>query len=175
VIAAVVVVMLRKKPAESAPAPQAPAAPPASPAPTPPPPPTLAKAPEPPKQAEAPKPTRPATLQVEALAPSMTDEAPMLGSEDGELRIGTDEMPKFGTEEMPRVGTAQMPVLPATGGKYRTPAAKDLAAAIASGMCPKCKAPTFVGDEATEDGITYTLNGRCGACGHKAHLIDMKV
>ena len=111
--------------------------------------------------------TRPATLQVEALAPSMTDEAPMLGAEDGEIKMGTDELPKFATSEMP--------ALPESGGTYRTPAAQKLSAAISSGNCPKCNAPTFVGAETSQGDNMFKLEARCGACGHKANLIDMRV
>lgn len=119
--------------------------------------------------------TKPATLQVEALSPSMTDEAPMLGAEEGELKMGTDELPKFGTGEMPKLATEQMPVLPESGGTYRTPAAKQLSAAISSGNCPKCNAPTFVGAETGQGDNMFKLEARCGACGHKANLLDMKV
>jgi hypothetical protein len=119
--------------------------------------------------------TKPATLQVEALAPSMTDEAPMLGAEEGELRMGTDELPKFGTSEVPKLGTEQMPALPESGGKYRTPAAQKLSEAISSGNCPKCKAPTFVGAETSQGDNMFQLEARCGACGHKERLIDMRV
>jgi hypothetical protein len=119
--------------------------------------------------------TKPATLQVEALAPSMTDEAPMLGAEDGEIKMGTDELPKFGTGEMPKLATEQMPALPEDGGTYRTPAAQQLSAAISSGNCPKCKAPTFVGTETSQGDNMFKLEARCGACGHRASLIDMRV
>jgi hypothetical protein len=111
--------------------------------------------------------TKPATLQVEALSPSMTDEAPMLGAEEGELKMGTDELPKFATSEMP--------ALPEAGGTYRTPAAQKLSAAISSGNCPKCNAPTFVGAETSQGDNMFKLEARCGACGHRASLIDMRV
>lgn len=129
-------------------------------------------APEPPK-AEAKAPEKPATLEVEALSPSATGEAPMLGAEADEMRMGTDEMPKFGTSEMPVLDDAGGPAT------YRTTAAQELSAAIESGECPKCKAPTFVGAETPEevgaDGTTmFKLEARCGACGHKANMIDMK-
>jgi hypothetical protein len=117
-----------------------------------------------PKPAEEPK---PATLQVEALSPSMTDAVPMLGAEDDDMKMGTDELPKFGTAEVPSLDDGPP--------KYRTPAAQELAEAIASGICPKCKAPTFVGDATSDDNTMYTLEARCGACGHKARLIDMRV
>lgn len=125
-------------------------------------------------KAEPKEPANPATLEVEALSPSMTDAMPALDAEADEMRMGTDEMPKF--------GTAEMPALDETGGpaKYRTPAAQELSAAIESGECPKCKAPTFVGAETPQevgaDGTAmFKLDARCGACGHKANLIDMKV
>ena len=131
--------------------------------------------PEPPKEEAKPaEPEKPATLEVEALSPSATGEAPMLGAEADEMRMGTDEMPKFGTGEMPALDESGGPT------KYRTPAAQELSAAIESGECPKCKAPTFVGAETPEevgaDGTAmFKLEARCGACGHKANLIDMKV
>ncbi|MCB9936324.1 MAG: hypothetical protein H6840_11610 [Planctomycetes bacterium] len=145
-------------------------------------------APEPakPKPAPEPKPVeeaKPATLQVEALAPSMTDtmpalaeeslspsmtdSVPMLGAEADDMKMGTDELPKFGTAEVPKLDDGSP--------KYRTPAAQELSDAIASGTCPKCKAPTFVGDATSDDNTMYTLEARCGACGHKAKLIDMRV
>jgi hypothetical protein len=111
--------------------------------------------------------SKPVTLQVEALSPSMTDEAPMLGAEEGELKIGTDEMPKF--------GTAELPALPEGKGNYRTPAAQKLSDSIASGNCPKCSAPTFVGAETSQGDNMFKLEARCGACGHKASVIDMRV
>lgn len=111
--------------------------------------------------------TMPALAEEEALSPSMTDSVPMLGAEADELRMGTDELPKFGTAEVPKLDDGP--------AKYRTPAAQALSEAIASGTCPKCKAPTFVGDETSEDNTMYTLEARCGACGHKARLIDMRV
>ena len=114
-----------------------------------------------------PKPEKPATLQVEALSPSMTDTMPALDAEADEMKMGTDELPKFGTSEMPQLDDGP--------AKYRTPAANELAEAITSGNCPKCKAPTFVGDASSDDNTMYTLNGRCGACGHKAQVIDMRV
>lgn len=95
----------------------------------------------------------------------------MLGAEADEMRMGTDELPKMGTAEMPALSDAPT--------QYRTQAAKDLSKAIETGDCPKCNAPTFVGSEDPEevgaDGIAmYKLTGRCGACGHRAELIDMK-
>jgi hypothetical protein len=128
-----------------------------------------------PAAAEA-KADRPATLEVEALSPSMTDAMPALSAETDEMKLGgTDELPKFGTAELPKVGTAEVPKLDAGPVKYRTQPANELAEAISTGECPKCKAATFVGDIASEDGTMYTLNGRCGACGHKAQVIDMRV
>lgn len=111
--------------------------------------------------------TMPALSEEEALSPSMTDSVPMLGAEADELKMGTDELPKFGTAEVPKLDDGPP--------KYRTPAAQELADAIASGTCPKCKAPTFVGDATSDDNTMYTLEARCGACGHKARLIDMRV
>lgn len=134
-----------------------------------------------PKPAEEPK---PATLQVEALAPSMTDTMPALAEEDALSPSMTDAVPmlgaedddmKMGTDELPKFGTAEVPSLDDGPPKYRTPAAQELAEAIASGICPKCKAPTFVGDATSDDNTMYTLEARCGACGHKARLIDMRV
>jgi len=132
-----------------------------------------------PVSAPAPAPARPATLQVEALAPSETGMAPMLG--EPMLEPAMDEM-KMGTDELPRVATGQVPMLhePATKPRYRTPAAQQLADAIESMTCPKCKAPTFVGKETPEevgaDGSgMFKLEARCGACGHKANLIDMRM
>lgn len=128
--------------------------------------------PESPKTEDKPEPAKPPTLEVEALSPSATGEAPMLGAETGEMKMATDELPKMGTAEMPQL-TDTEPT------QYRTQAAKDLSKAIETGDCPKCKAPTFVGSEDPEevgaDGIAmYKLTGRCGACGHRAELIDMK-
>lgn len=131
----------------------------------------------------APATARPATLQVEALAPSETGMAPMLG--EPMLEPAMDDM-KIGTDELPRVGTGQVPMLAehaaetATRGRYRTPAAQQLADAIESMTCPKCSAPTFVGKETPQelgpDGNgMFKLEARCGACGHKANLIDMRV
>jgi hypothetical protein len=97
----------------------------------------------------------------------MTDEAPMLGAEEGEIKMGTDELPKF--------GTAELPVLPEGKGNYRTPAAQKLSNAISSGNCPKCNAPTFVGAETSQGDNMFKLEARCGACGHKASGIDMRV
>ncbi|MBZ0137668.1 MAG: hypothetical protein K8I27_14985 [Planctomycetes bacterium] len=130
---------------------------------------TTAPAESRPEVTDAPVSVRPPTLEVEAL--SATGEAPMLGAETGEMRMATDELPRMGTSEMPALGDA-----PAT---YRTQAAKDLSAAIESGNCPKCNAPTFVGSEDPQevgaDGIAmFKLTGRCGACGHRAELLDMK-
>ena len=119
-----------------------------------------------------PEPAKPPTLEVEALSPSTTGEAPMLGAEADEMRMGTDELP--------RMGTAEMPALSDTGPtQYRTQAAKDLSKAIETGDCPKCKAPVFVGSEDPQevgaDGVAmYKLAGRCGACGHRAELIDLR-
>jgi hypothetical protein len=109
---------------------------------------------------------RPPTLEVQALSPSMTDTMPALAAETGEMKMATDELPR-----MPQLGDAP--------AQYRTQAAKDLSQAIETGDCPKCKAPTFVGSEDPEevgaDGMAmYKLTGRCGACGHRAELIDMK-
>ena len=128
--------------------------------------------PESPKTENKPEPAKPPTLEVEALSPSATGEAPMLGAETGEMKMATDELPKMGTAEMPQLADAE----PA---QYRTQAAKDLSKAIETGDCPKCKAPTFVGSEDPQevgaDGIAmFKLTGRCGACGHRAELIDMK-
>lgn len=137
--------------------------------------PVAEKQPEPkpePVEAKQPEPAKPPTLEVEALSPSATGEAPMLGAEADEMRMGTDELPKMGTTEMPALAD--------TGPtQYRTQAAKDLSKAIETGDCPKCKAPTFVGSEDPEevgaDGVAmFKLTGRCGACGHRAELIDMK-
>jgi hypothetical protein len=116
---------------------------------------------------------KPPTLEVEALSPSATGEAPSLSAETSEMKMATDEMPKFGTAEVPQLADA-------APAKYRTPAAQELSAAIASGECPKCKAPVFVGSEDPEevgtDGVAmFKITGRCGACGHRAELIDMKV
>ncbi|MCA8914786.1 MAG: hypothetical protein KDB90_05190 [Planctomycetes bacterium] len=127
------------------------------------------------RPADPPKADKPATLEVEALSPSMTDTMPALSAEADEMKMGTDELPKFGTAEMPRVGTAEVPKLDDGPVKYRTAPANELAEAITSGTCPKCNAPTFVGDVASDDGTMYTLNGRCGACGHKAQVIDMRL
>lgn len=151
-------------PAVSAPAQAAPAAPPAP-------------------LAPVAAPQKPATLMVEALAPSETGMAPML-AEPGlepamdELKIGTDELPRVGTGQVPMLGEPA-PVAPARG-RYRTPAAQQLADAIESMTCPKCGAPTFVGKETPEevgaDGTgMFKLEARCGACGHRANLIDMRV
>jgi hypothetical protein len=154
-------------PQPATPAPQAPAAPP--------------PAPVPPAAAPAPAaPAKPPTLMVEALAPSETGMAPMLA--EPSLEPAMDEI-KMGTDELPRVGTGQVPALadaPAGRGRYRTPAAQQLADAIESMTCPKCKAPTFVGKETPEevgaDGSgMFRLEARCGACGHRANLIDMRV
>ena len=129
-----------------------------------------------PEEPAKPPADKPATLEVEALSPSMTDAMPALSAETDEMKMGgTDELPKFGTAELPKVGTAEVPKLDAGPVKYRTQPANELAEAISSGECPKCKAATFVGDIASEDGTMYTLNGRCGACGHKAQVIDMRV
>ena len=105
--------------------------------------------------------------------------APMLG--EPMLEPAMDEI-KMGTDELPRVGTGQVPMLnePAGKARYRTAAAQQLADAIASMVCPKCKAPTFVGREEPQDvgpdgSGMFQLDGRCGACGHKAHLIDMRM
>lgn len=192
-----VVVAVSKKPAEPQPRVQAtvPAVPPA-PAPTP-----VAEAPKP---APAPEPARkpetleaqalqpsmtdmmpelvapeaaekkPETLMAQALQPSMTDLMPELGAPEAEGGIGTDELPKFGTSEMPALAET------ATQLRYRTAAAQQLADAIESMQCPKCKAPTFVGTETPQevgtDGMAmYQLEARCGACGHRAKVIDMKV
>ena len=98
----------------------------------------------------------------------------MLTADDDGLKMATDELPKMGTAELPKLDDADGP------SQYRTPAAQELSAAIASGDCPKCNAPTFVGSEDPEevgaDGISmFKLTGRCGACGHKAEIIDMRV
>lgn len=160
-------------PVPPAPVAAAPAAPPAPPAPPPP----------EPAPAPAAAPPKPATLMVEALAPSETGMAPMLG--EPMLDPAMDEM-KMGTDELPRVGTGQVPMLgepaaeTATRGRYRTAAAQQLADAIESMTCPKCSAPTFVGKETPEevgaDGSgMFKLEARCGACGHRANLIDMRM
>lgn len=112
---------------------------------------------------------KPATLQVEALAPTPTDMAPMLADPEPELGLST------GTDELPRFGTAEMPQLEDVPATYRTPGANELAKAIRDGNCPKCGADTFVGSEDPQDDSTSSLTGRCGACGHRAQLIDMRV
>ncbi|MBK9974626.1 MAG: hypothetical protein IPP14_07615 [Planctomycetes bacterium] len=194
-VVVIVVQLLRgKKPAANPPAaaPQSPQAAPAPqvPAVAPVPAPVFAPAPVPapvaapdPAPAPVPAPARPATLQVEALAPSETGMAPMLG--EPMLEPAMDDM-KMGTDELPRIGTGQVPMLAdhgtetATKGRYRTPAAQQLADAIESMTCPKCSAPTFVGKETPQevgpDGTgMFKLEARCGACGHKANVIDMRV
>lgn len=119
-------------------------------------------------------PSKPVTLETQALSPSMTDMMPELGEPmSDDVRIGTAELPKVGTGEMPRLNEA-------APTRYRTAAAQALADAIGSMTCPKCKAPTFVGTETPQevgaDGTAmYELQARCGACGHRAQLIDMKV
>lgn len=170
-VAAVVVVVIVLKNRKAGPAQDAPAAHPAhtaQPVPTMPAPipaPAFTAAPSP-DAAPAPK---PATLQVEALAPTPTDMTPMLADPEPELGIST------GTDELPRFGTAEMPQLQDVPATYRTPGANELAKAIREGKCPKCGADTFVGSEDPQDDSTSSLTGRCGACGHRAQLIDMRV
>lgn len=181
VVVVAVVVAVTKKPAAQ-PLAASPAAPPAAPPPAPEPPPVAKKPETLEAQALSPSmtdmmpeapPERPATLEAQALAPSMTDMMPELGEPMAdEVRIGTAELPKVGTGEIPRLNEAPT--------RYRTAAAQQLADAIESMTCPKCKAPTFVGTETPQevggDGTAmYELQARCGACGHRAQLIDMKV
>lgn len=118
------------------------------------------------------------------LEPSATAEAPMLAEASLEpslddMKMGTDEMPHMGTAEMPRVGTREMQAV-AEKPRYRTPDAQKMQQAIETMQCPKCGQPTFVGRETPEelagDGVSmFKLEGRCGACGHKAQVIDMRV
>jgi hypothetical protein len=108
-------------------------------------------------QVPALSPRKVSTLEVQALAPSSTGEVPMLD----------DPEPLF------EQGSGEAPRLSAT---YRTAAANELAQAIQTMACPKCKSPTFAGRETPEDESgMFSLEGRCGACGHKAALIDMRV
>lgn len=96
----------------------------------------------------------------------------MLAEQD----FGLDSM----GEDLPRVGTAEVPQLSDAPARYRTAAAQALKQAIDTMACPKCGAPTFVGVEEPQemgtDGMgMFKLDGRCGACGHKAQVIDMRV
>lgn len=145
------------------PAQAAPAAPAAAPRPEP-----VAIAPSPPT-AEM---LRPATDGVPALAASETGMTPMLA----EPEMGLDAM----GEDLPRIGTGESPALSDAPARYRTAAAQALKQAIDTMACPKCGAPTFVGMETPQevgaDGMAmFKLEGRCGACGHKTQVIDMRV
>ncbi len=183
IIVVVVVVALKGKgaaPAQPAtpPAPAQPAAPPQPPAqaaqaaPAAP-----AAAPRPEPAAIAPSPPtaemlRPATDGVPALAASETGMTPMLA----EPEMGLDAM----GEDLPRIGTGESPALSDAPARYRTAAAQALKQAIDTMACPKCGAPTFVGMETPQevgaDGMAmFKLEGRCGACGHKTQVIDMRV
>lgn len=134
-------------------------------------------APKPEPAAIAPSPPtaemlRPATDGVPALAASETGMTPMLA----EPEMGLDAM----GEDLPRVATGEMPALSDAPARYRTPAAQTLKQAIDTMACPKCGAPTFVGMETPQevgaDGMAmFKLEGRCGACGHKTQVIDMRV
>lgn len=126
----------------------------------------------------------PSSHDLAPLEPSATAETPMLAEASLEpslddMKMGTDELPRVGTAEMPRVGTIEMQVV-AEKPRYRTPAAQQMQEAIETMKCPKCGQPTFVGRETPEelagDGVgMFKLEGRCGACGHKAQVIDMRV
>jgi len=126
----------------------------------------------------------PSSHDLAPLEPSATAETPMLAEASLEpslddMKMGTDELPRVGTAEMPRVGTVEMQAV-AEKPRYRTPAAQQMQEAIESMKCPKCGQPTFVGRETPEelagDGVgMFKLEGRCGACGHKAQVIDMRV
>jgi hypothetical protein len=115
---------------------------------------------------------RPATDGVPALAASETGMSPMLA----EPEMGLDAM----GEDLPRIGTGEMPALSDAPARYRTAAAQALKQAIDTMACPKCGAPTFVGMETPQevgaDGMAmFKLEGRCGACGHKTQVIDMRM
>ena len=126
----------------------------------------------------------PSSHDLAPLEPSATVEAPMLAEASLEpslddMKMGTDELPRTGTGEMARVGTREMQAV-AEKPRYRTPAAQQMQEAIETMKCPKCGQPTFVGRETPEelsgDGVgMFKLEGRCGACGHKAQVIDMRV
>lgn len=198
VIVVAVVVAVSKKGDGSTPPQAATQMPPAQAAPPAAPPPTAPQAPAPPAPAKKPETLeaqalqpsmtdmmpelvapeavdkKPETLMAQALQPSMTDMMPELGAPEAEGGIGTDELPRFGTSEMPALSET------ATQLRYRSAAAQQLADAIESMVCPKCKAPTFVGTETPQevgtDGMAmYQLEARCGACGHRAKVTDMKV
>jgi hypothetical protein len=119
------------------------------------------------------------------LEPSATAEVPSLAEATleptlDEIKIGTDELPRMVTQEVARIATAEMvaPPAQATGkARYRTPQAQAMQEAIETMKCPKCGQATFVGREAVEDASLnmVRLEGRCGACGHKAQIIDMRV
>jgi len=134
----------------------------------------------------------PSQKDLAPLEPSLTGESPMLAeaslepSLDEPMKMGTDELPRMGTAEMPRMGTGEMPSLDDDSGavaekpRYRTPQAQALQEAIETMKCPKCGQPTFVGRETPEeigaDGTgMFKLEGRCGACGHKSQIIDMRM
>ncbi|KAA0212933.1 hypothetical protein EDM80_08810 [bacterium] len=121
----------------------------------------------------------PSNHDLAPLEPAATAEVPMLA--EAGLEPSLDE-PSMGTDELPRVGTAEMPAVGAfvEAPRYRTPAAQELQRAIESMKCPKCAQPTFVGRETPEelgtDGVgMFKLEGRCGACGHKAQVMDMRI
>lgn len=126
----------------------------------------------------------PSSHDLAPLEPSATAEAPMLAEASLEpslddMKIGTDELPRALTGEMARVGTREMQAV-AEKPRYRTPEAQKMAEAIETMKCPKCGQPTFVGRETPEelsaDGVgMFKLEGRCGACGHKAQVMDMRV
>lgn len=126
----------------------------------------------------------PSSHDLAPLEPSASVEAPMLAEASLEpslddMKMGTDELPRAGTGEMARVGTREMQAV-AEKPRYRTPAAQQMQEAIETMKCPKCGQPTFVGRETPEelsgDGVgMFKLEGRCGACGHKAQVIDMRV
>lgn len=126
----------------------------------------------------------PSSHDLAPLEPSASVEAPMLAEATlepslDEMKMGTDELPRAGTGEMARVGTREMQAV-AEKPRYRTPAAQQMQEAIETMKCPKCGQPTFVGRETPEelsgDGVgMFKLEGRCGACGHKAQVIDMRV
>jgi hypothetical protein len=126
----------------------------------------------------------PSAHDLAPLEPSLTGEAPMLAESSLEpslddMKIGTDEMPRMGTQELPSVGTREMQAV-AEKPRYRTPDAQKMQEAIETMKCPKCGQPTFVGRETPEelagDGVgMFKLEGRCGACGHKAQVIDMRI
>ncbi|HRJ77770.1 MAG: hypothetical protein HUU03_14560 [Planctomycetaceae bacterium] len=121
----------------------------------------------------------PSNQDLAPLEPAATAEVPMLAEAALEPSL---EDPSMGTDELPRVGTSEMAAVGASGDapRYRTPAAQDLQRAIESMKCPKCSQPTFVGRETPEelgtDGVgMFKLEGRCGACGHKAQVMDMRI